>query len=221
MTINRRFGGFRLRRTSLQGRPMNNPRLIAAAAAVLMLSACEKPAGPVNNAGSATTDATASGTLVASALPALPTVPEPVFGPNFVDSAGTANLFEIAEGRLALKRSGNAAVKAFASMMIDAHTKSTIALQAAVAASGQTIDLPSALPDALQTKLAALTQTDAGSFDQAYMADQLAAHEGALSALQIYARRGDVAALKTFASDTVPTVEDHLARAKALQASLK
>jgi putative membrane protein len=220
MFTNRRDDGFRLRHTSLQDRPMNNPCLVAAAT-VLLLSACEKPAGPANTPATATTDVAASGTLVASALPALPSVADPVFGPIFVDTAGTANLFEIAEGKLALTRSGNAEVKAFASMMIDAHTKSTAALRAAVEASGQTIDLPSALSDALQTKLGTLTETDAAGFDKAYMADQVAAHEGALSGLQIYARRGDMPALKKFATDTVPAVEDHLTRAKALQASLK
>jgi putative membrane protein len=220
MVTNRRDDGFRLRRTSLKGRPMNHPRLVAAAA-VLLLSACEKPAGPAAASASAPAAVAASGTLVASALPALPTVTEPVFGPNFVTTAGTANLFEIDEGKLALDRSGNGQVKAFASLMIDAHTKSTAALQAAVEASGQTIDVPSALSDALQTKLGALTQTDAGAFDKTYMADQVAAHESALDALRIYALRGDMAPLKKFAADNVPIVEDHLARAKALQASLK
>jgi putative membrane protein len=164
--------------------------------------------------------AAGSGNLVASALPALPSVPEPVFGPDFVDTAGTANLFEIDEANLALKRSSNAQVRDFASMMIAAHTKSAAALLAAVEASGQTIEVPSALRDAPQTKLAALAQTAAGGFDKAYMADQVAAHESALIALQAYGRRGDVAGLKKFATDTIPAVEDHLARAKALQASL-
>jgi putative membrane protein len=199
---------------------MINPRLIAALAAVLGLSACEKPAGPAAAPANAPTNL-ASGTLVASALPALPTVPEPVFGPNFVATAGTANLFEIDEARVALKRTTNAQVTAFASMMLDVHTKSNAALQAAVEASGQTIDLPSDLTDALQTKLATLNQTDGGHFDQAYLADQVEAHESALSALRIYSRRGDVAVLKKFATDAVPVVEGHLARAKALQASLK
>jgi putative membrane protein len=203
---------------------MNMPRLIAAAVAVLLLSACEKAAGPENAQGNAVTPAqtaaAGSGNLVASALPALPSVPEPVFGPDFVDTAGSANLLEIDEANLALKRSSNAQVRDFASMMIAAHTKSTAALQAAVEASGQTIELPSALRDALQTKLATLTQTAVGGFDKAYMADQVAAHESALIALQTYGRRGDVAGLKKFATDTIPTVEDHLTRAKALLASL-
>ena len=199
---------------------MINPRLIAASVAVLCLSACEKPAGPADAPANAPTTV-ASGTLVASALPALPTVPNPVFGPNFVATAGTANLFEIDEAKVALKRTSDAQVKAFASMMLDIHTKSNAALQAAVEASGQNLDLPADLTDALQTKLATLNQTDAGHFDQAYMADQIDAHEGALDAMRIYARRGDVAVLKKFATDAVPVVESHLARAKALQASLK
>ena len=201
---------------------MNTPRLWAAAAA-LLLSACEKPAPP--EAAPAATVAAAPGAttaepLVASALPAQPSLADPVFGPEFVDRAGGSNLFEIAEAKLALTRSSRADVKAFASAMIEAHTKSNAALQAAVDASGQTTELPTVLPDELQTRYAALALTAAGGFDKAYVADQIAAHQDALEGLRIYARRGDTPALKKFAADAAAVVEDHLTRAKALQASL-
>ena len=104
--------------------------------------------------------------------------------------------------------------------MIEAHTKSNAALQAAVDASGQTTELPTALPDDSQTRYAALALTAAGGFDKAYVADQIAAHQDALEGLRIYARRGDTPALKKFAADAAAVVEDHLTRAKALQASL-
>ncbi|MGI8841532.1 MAG: DUF4142 domain-containing protein [Caulobacteraceae bacterium] len=146
----------------------------------------------------------------------------PVFGPDFVDKAGSGDLFEITESKLALSRSTNPQVKDFAGAMIAAHTKSTAALQKAVDESGETVDLPTALPDDLQTKVAALTLIAAGSaFDKAYVADQIAAHQDALGALQNYARRGDTPALKTFAAAAAPVVADHLTRANTLQASLK
>ena len=214
--------------SALKERPMTKPYAIAGAAvALLCLSACEKPAGPPGAAALASSEAAKaaggaeSQPLVASALPALPVVPDPVFGPDFVDTAGAGDLFEIAESRLALSRSTNAQVRDFATTMIAAHTKSIAALRAAVDASGETNDLPSILPDELQTKLAALTGTAGGAFDKAYVADQVAAHTGALSAMLNFARRGDTAALKKFAAEAAPIVADHLGRAKALQASVR
>ena len=201
---------------------INPSRMVAAAVALLCLSACEKPAGPMGAAATvppAAAQAPAAATPDqpgASALPALPLVPNPVFGPDFIDSAGSSDLLEIAESKLALSRSSNAKIRGFAAMMIAAHGKSTAALQAAADASGEAANMPSALPDELQAKLAALTRSPSGTFDRAYVADQIATHQDALSALKTYARDGDTPALKKFAAGAVPIVEDHLTRAKAL-----
>lgn len=194
--------------------------VVAGAVALLCLSACEKPAGPMSAAATVPPAATPAQTA-ASALPALPLVPNPVFAPDFIDSAGSSDLLEIAEGKLALSRSSNAKIRDFATMMIAAHDKSTAALQAAADAAGEAANMPSALPDELQAKLAALTRSPSGTFDRAYVADQIAAHQDALSALKAYARDGDMPALKKFASGAVPVVEEHLTRAQALQASLR
>jgi putative membrane protein len=195
---------------------------IAGAAVVLLcLSACEKPAGPTGAAATAASAPAQAPDSSGSVLPALPMIPNPVFGPDFVDTAGFGDLFEIAESRLALSRSTNAQIRDFATAMIAAHTRSTAALQAAVDASGETTELPTSLPDELQTKLAALTRASGGAFDKAYVADQIAAHTAALSAMRTYARRGDTPALKKFADGTAPVVADHLDRAKALQGSLR
>ena len=207
---------------------MINPLHIAAAAvALLCLSACEKPADPTgaaaltsSNAGQAG-DGAESQQVVASALPALPILPNPVFGPDFVDMTGSGDLFGVTEGKLALSRSKSASVRDFATTMIAAQTKSTAALQAAVNASAENTDLPDVLPDELQTKVAALTRVAGGAFDKAYIADQVAANQGALTALRAYARSGDTPALKKFAAGAVPIVESQLTRAQALQATLR
>ncbi len=190
--------------------------LAAAATALFCLSACEKPAGPTGAAAAAAQPPAAADQQSPSALPALPLVSNPVFGPDFIDTAGSSDLFEIAEGKLALSRSANAKIRDFATMMIAAHGKATAALQAAADASGQAANMPSALPDELQVKIAALTRSPSATFDRAYVADQIAAHQDALSALKTYARDGDTPALKKYAAATAPVVQDHLARAQAL-----
>lgn len=206
---------------------INPSRMIASAVALVCLSACEKPAGPIGAAATASSAAAQAPAAVtpdeagASALPALPLVPNPVFGPDFIDSAGSSDLLEIAEGKLTLSRSSNAEIRDFATMMIATHSKSTAALQAVADASGEAANMPTALPGELQARLTALTRSPTGTFDRAYMADQIATHQDALSALKNFARDGDTPALKKFAAGAAPVIEEHLTRARALQASLR
>jgi putative membrane protein len=190
--------------------------IVSVAAVALGLSACNKTAdtnaGATADNGPTTADATAPAPAVA---PAAPTAAD------FVPKAGATDMFEIAEAKLALKHSSSAKVKAFASMMITDHTKSTAALKAAIAKSGQTLPLPAALPADMQSKVDALGQTAAGDFDKVYLADQVDAHQTALGVMQAYAAAGDVPDLKTFATNTTTVVQRHLARATELQSTVK
>jgi putative membrane protein len=179
--------------------------IVSVAAVALGLSACNKTAD--NNAAA---DAAAT----APAPPAAPAAPTAA---DFVSKAGATDLFEIAEAKLALKHASSAEVKKFASMMITDHTKSTAALKAVIAKSGEILTPPSALSADMQSKVDALGQTAAGDFDKAYLADQVDAHQTALGVMQAYAAGGDVADLKTFATDTATVVQQHLTRATTLQ----
>lgn len=207
---------------------MIRTRLAVAAAATCLtiLGACEKPAGPPttasNSAMSAAQAAAAgAGQIDASTLPDLPLVAKPVFSPDFVDTAGSMNLFEIAQAKLAQAHTTNPEVKAYAEDMAEAHGKSDGALQAALDASGQTIELPDSLPDVLQAKVTVLGQTTGVAFDRIYLTDQVAAHQASVTALTTYATRGDFPALKTYAKATLKTEQADLTRAQALLASLK
>lgn len=205
--------------------------LVASAAlSALSLAACSKPATDTTNTGDTTSTAStaapaAGANTAAVAGPATPAgmaaaAPQPTTAPEFVQKAAASDMFEITEARLAEKKAGNADVKAFARMMIADHTKSTQNLKAAIAKSGQTLALPTALPANLQSQVDALNQAGQANFDKTYMDQQVQAHTDALSLLQTYGQSGDVPALKTFASDTMKVVQMHLDRAKAIQSKL-
>ena len=53
-------------------------------------------------------------------------------------------------------------------------------------------------------------------FDAAYLAAQVHGHDQTLTELKTYAASGDNASLKAFAQGLIPTVTDHLDKAKAL-----
>jgi putative membrane protein len=192
---------------------MRKTLIVSVAAAALGLSACNKTADN-NNAAATPDNAAADAAATAPAPPAAPAAPTAA---EFVSKAAATDMFEIAEAKLALKHASSAQVKKFASMMIADHTKSTAALKAAIAKSGQTLTPPATLPADMQSKVDALGQTAARDFDKAYLADQVGAHQMALGVMQAYAAGGDVADLKTFATDTTTVVQQHLTRATTLQ----
>jgi putative membrane protein len=105
--------------------------------------------------------------------------------------------------------------------MVDGHTMATDGLKAAIAASGQTLAPPTALPADLQDKIDDLNKAGNDDFDKTYADDQVDVHQATLNLLQRYAQDGDVAALKTFAADTAPKVQEHLNKAEGLKNGMK
>ena len=181
------------------------------------LAGCEKAAngGPTPSAGDD------SDTANGSTVPDLPAMNKPFFSPDLVDRVGGVDVFAIAESKLALTQSRNPNVKAFATAAIETHNRSLTGLGAAIDSSGQTISYPDAMPNDLAAKLAALQRTDSGSFDKTYVGDQVAAEQAVVSALQTFARHGDVVQFKNFAMNSEPAAQNALSAAQTLQSSLK
>lgn len=137
---------------------------------------------------------------------------------DFVGKASQAGMFEIESSKLALTRSSNAEVKAFAQKMIDDHTAASAALKTAMAADGVDMALaPAALNDKYTGKLEDLREADAEDFDEDYMDMQKSAHRKAVRLFKDYADDGENAALKTFAASTVATLEAHKDHANKLE----
>ena len=181
------------------------------------LAGCEKAAngGPTPSAGDD------SDTANGSTVPDLPAMNKPFFSPDLADRIGGVDLFAIAESKLALTQSKNPSVKAFATAAIETHNKSLTGLGVAIDGSGQTISYPDAMPNDLTAKLAALGKVDPGSFDKTYVGDQVEAQQIAVSALQTFAKHGDVAQFKAFAVNSESAARNTLAAAQTLQSSLK
>ena len=202
-------------------------RYLLLASAVALMAGCHKTPAASDSSAAVPPDSTAvaaasSSASDASATPVNPpaTTPATPAAPDFVQKAAVSDMFEIESSKLALKRSSNPQVKAFARMMIKDHTESTAKLKAAIATSGQSLTPPSGLPEDKQMALNDLANADAKAFDKAYLDAQVDGHTQALSLLTNYAANGDTPALKAFAGAVVPTVQHHLDHAKALQASL-
>lgn len=141
----------------------------------------------------------------------------PLMAPGFLAQAGSANEWEIESSQLALQASTNAAVRNYATMLIADHQRLGQAVGAAATSARLTPPPPTPLLPAQQAMLDQLRATGAGpSFDLAYQQAQISAHQQAIQLMQNYAARGDVPALRTVASQAIPTMQMHLQQAQAL-----
>ncbi|MET1026730.1 MAG: DUF4142 domain-containing protein [Dongiaceae bacterium] len=157
------------------------------------------------------TDTVASG----AAVMATPLTPQ-----DYVNDAAIGDMFEIDSGKLALAKSQNKDVKAFASHMVQDHEASAAKLQGVIKDKNVAVVLPSRMDQAHLDLLSKLQAAQGADFDKLYVAMQLDGHRQALKLHQGYADSGDAAELKTFATVVAPMVDKHLTRIEQIAKSL-
>ncbi|MFW7267980.1 DUF4142 domain-containing protein [Gluconacetobacter sp. Hr-1-5] len=135
---------------------------------------------------------------------------------DFVRTAALSDMFEIASAKLALDRSTDAKVRAFAQRMLKDHQTTTTELKAAIAGRDTIAAPPTALDDAHETKLNQLRNLKGLGFDRQYRTEQITAHEDAVSLFTRYGEGKEDQALRDFATHALPTLKDHLRMAQAL-----
>lgn len=164
--------------------------------------------------------------IAVSAVPAasatLPTPAQaaaPQQAPAFLFYAGAGDIFEITTSTIALQRSQNPQVRAFASMLIADHTNLTNGSLATAKGAGLVPPPPELSPmqKGMITQLLAAAPAD---FDRTYLSQQVPAHQMALQLMQGYASGGDVPQLRQAAASASPIVQGHLAQAQQLLAAV-
>jgi len=129
---------------------------------------------------------------------------------EFVHDAPIANQFEIDSSNIALQKSTSDDVKQFAQQMITDHTAAGNNFKSAATSGGvNTADIPTGLDEKHQKMIDKLNKEDAKDFDDLYIKDQQKAHKEAIKLFKDYSKDGDNASLKTFAGNTLPTLEHH------------
>lgn len=188
--------------------------VVGVAVAALSLAACGQKSDETKGAA---TPAEQAATPDANPAATVPTLADETKADVFATKLADGNMFEIEAAKLAASRSTNASVKAFAKTMSEAHQTSNRSLNTAIAASGAMITVPTMLSKDMQDKLDDLSKADAKDFDKEYADAMVDAHQAMLNLLQRYAQDGDTPALKTFAAETAPTVQEHLNMAEGLK----
>jgi putative membrane protein len=135
---------------------------------------------------------------------------------TFMITAAQSNLAEVELSQLALRQSTRASneVQQYAQQMIQDHTLANNRLSQL--ASQKDVTLPTT-PDAEHQALSAqLAQLSGREFDQAYMKAMQGDHVRAVTLFQNAAQRAEDPAVRTFATNILPRLQDHLQMSRAM-----
>jgi putative membrane protein len=136
---------------------------------------------------------------------------------DFVHKASVANEFEIESSQVALDRSRDEAVRKFAQRMIDDHTQTGEKLKEVLQSSQSQLQPADALDGKHQRLLDKLKNSSPHRFDRWYISMQTDAHKDAVRLFSDYSRHGRDPALRDFASETLPALQDHLHHVRQLK----
>lgn len=136
---------------------------------------------------------------------------------DFVKKAAVANQFEVESSKLALDKSQSNNVKWFARRMVEDHTDAGKKLTDTVNSSNVDVEVTTDLDDKHQRMISSLEASSGEEFDRKYISMQNAAHQEAVELFSNYSRTGKNPQLRSFASETLPTLEDHFAQVKLLR----
>jgi putative membrane protein len=135
---------------------------------------------------------------------------------EFINLAAQTDMVEANLGQLAQSASSSQPVKDYAQMLVTDHTKDFDQLYAL--AHQANLSRPDAIDTAHNKAMIAPFQKLTGTaFDHRYIHDMIAGHTQAIAVYKKEAADAVNPALKSYAEDTLPTLQKHLDGAKALE----
>ncbi|HET9818713.1 MAG TPA: DUF4142 domain-containing protein [Rhodanobacteraceae bacterium] len=193
----------------------NNPATSSTAAPV---PSTTPPTSPLNTPAYPPGDtAMAQGTT--SMAPATASTSAAANTGSFAAKAARGGMLEIKLADLALTHSHDTDVESFARRMKQDHTSIDNKLKELVQPGSQ--PLPSGLNDEQQQTVASLESSNGQDFDKAYADTMVEDHQEDVSLFQDAATTAPTQQLRDFASQTLPTLKEHLKLARQLQSKVQ
>ena len=159
-----------------------------------------------------TTSAPAAQTLAASA-PGAPLGPADTY---FVTQTSLGTPFQVDSGRLAEAKGTTQAIRSYAELMVSSHITVNNALLG-ILKSKAPVPPPTLLKAAYATMVSTLQHETGHSLDADYVRGQVNYQRANTALYQYEIENGTDPDLKAFAQETLPKIQDHLARALKLQ----
>ena len=140
---------------------------------------------------------------------------------KFIMNAATGGEMEVALGKVAATKGSSADVKDFGQMMVDDHTKANEKLKDLATKKG--VDLTKAEDKAVKQESkeeASLSKKEGADFDKDYIKMMVKDHEEDVKEFEKASKDAEDADVKAFASETLPTLQKHLDKAKEIQGKI-
>jgi len=134
---------------------------------------------------------------------------------EFVMEAAMGGMMEVELGRIAAQKGMSESVKQFGQRMVDDHSKANEELTTLATSKG--ITLPTALDEKHQKDVTKLSAMSGADFDRAYSKMMLSDHNKDVKEFEKQSTKGADPDIKAFAGKTLPTLQEHLQMAKALE----
>lgn len=138
---------------------------------------------------------------------------------EFVVEAANGGLMEVQMGTLATTKASSPAVKQFAQMMVDDHSKANNELKDL--AQQKNIALPTVMGNEYQRKYDNLNEKTGADFDKEYMDLMVSHHKDAVDRFEEQAEDGKDPEIKAWASSQVAILRKHHQEAERTQEAVK
>jgi len=138
---------------------------------------------------------------------------------RFLETVARHGMAEVEMGRLAQQNGGSQQVKDFGKRMVDDHSKANDEVKRIATAKGVT--LPTDMDSSHKRKLDKMSKKTGNDFDRAYMDDMVDDHQKDVKEFRSMAKNAKDADVRSFASTTLPTLEQHLSMAKSTEDAVK
>ncbi len=158
-------------------------------------------------------------TMSAPAAQTATSVPGAPLGPAdtyFVTQTSLGTPFQVNSGRLAENKGTTQAIRGYAELMVSSHVAVNNALLAILKKKAP-VPPPTLLKAAYATMVSTLEHESGQRLDADYVRGQVNYQKGNTALYQYEIANGTDPDLKAFAQETLPKIQDHLARALKLQ----
>ena len=129
---------------------------------------------------------------------------------SYVQDTAMGDMFGVQSSELALRKSGNPQVRAFAQHVVRDHTALSQGLTQALAGAKVDVTPPASLDPEHQQLIDTLQASTGADFDRNYLKMQMDAHQDALRTQVDYRLHGGNAKLQDFAAKATTIMQSHL-----------
>jgi putative membrane protein len=189
-------------------------RTILAAALLSLTAAVPLAAGAAGAADNASSSTSAKSSTMTQAKNELSSSDK-----KFVENAAQGGVAEVEMGKLAAQKAQNAEVKQFGDRMVKDHSAANDKLMKL--ASDKGVAASTEMDASTKREYDKLSKLSGARFDQEYMKSMVSDHEKDVKEFQSEAKSAKDPDVKSFAENTLPTLEEHLKLAKSAEASAK